>query len=75
MDKGRRKFETRMRESKGSVLARKYWEKLNRRELKEKELSKWKEKRREYLRKRDLRLDSVNWKIEEVILKEKNVSK
>lgn len=31
----------RMSESKGSVLARKCWEKLNRRELKEKELSKW----------------------------------
>lgn len=49
----------RMREDKGSVLARKCWEKLNRRELKEKELSKWEKKRREYLRKRDLRLDSV----------------
>lgn len=56
-------------------MARKCWEKLNRRELKEKELLKWEEKRREYLRKKNLILDSVNWKIKEVILKEKNVSK
>lgn len=54
-------FERKLKEGKGSGLARKCWEEVNRRSIAGRNLLKWQEKRRECFRGMGMELDGREW--------------